>query len=200
VDVLRRMRWADRLKSPPEPLELRVGGSASFAGLEDFGGFGPGWWLPDPSGIWTRGPRAVLRLACGDVPAWGRPVLELTFDRVGVRRGRLVNIGLVIDDTRVETRLMTGGTRLSTWRARIPPHALAKRVFAVTFEIEGHGVWSDDDQLGLHLRSLGVDAGVIPISLRDRVDAAKVVLARLVKRVRHGLAGLRFQRRGASRA
>ena len=81
----------------------------AFARLEDFGGFGPGWWLPDPSGIWTQGPRAVLTLAVGRVPAWTRPVLELTFDRVGVRRGRPVRIGLVVDGTRVETRELTGG-------------------------------------------------------------------------------------------
>ena len=137
--------------------------TSSVARLEDFRGFGPGWWLPDPSGIWSHGPRAVLTLAVGRVPAWTRPVLELTFDRVGVRRGRPVRIGLVVDGTRVETRELTGGTRPTRWRVRLPRHALARRAFDVALEFDGDVDWADKNRLGLHLQSLRVRTGLIPM-------------------------------------
>jgi hypothetical protein len=184
VDPLRHLRWADRLKASPRALELELGKTAEFGDLEDSRGFGPGWWLPDPSGVWTHGPRAVLFLRCEGASSWTRPVLELRFDRVGVRPGRPVQIGLVIGGTLVETRQLRGGTRLATWRIRVPPQALVKRRFDVALRIEGDGVWSDKNQLGLHVRSLRIEAGFVPIRLRTWVDRADAAAARVVRRAR----------------
>lgn len=182
IDPLRYLRWSDRLKATPRALELRLGKSAEFGDLEDFRGFGPGWWVPDPSGVWTRGPRAVLVLACEGAASWTRPVLELRFDRVGVRPGRPVRIGLLIGGTLVARRLLTGGTGVATWHARVPQHAIAKRQFEVVFEIEGDEVWSDKNQLGLHVRSLRVDPGFVPIRLRTWIDSADAAAARIAGR------------------
>ena len=172
VDLVRDVRWADRLTGPREPLALRIGRTSSVARLEDFSGFGSGWWLPDPSGIWSHGPRAVLTLAVGRVPAWTRPVLELTFDRVGVRRGRPVRIGLVVEGTRVETRELTGGTHPTRWRVRLPRHALARRAFDLALEFDGDVDWADKNRLGLHIQSLRVRTALLPIPLQDGLDRA----------------------------
>ena len=188
-----------------KPLGLRSGRSASFGDLEDFDGFGPGWWLPDPSGIWTQGPRAVLTLALGSVPAWTRPVLELTFDRVGVRRGRPVRIGLVVDGARIETRNLTGGTHPTRWRVALPRDALERRVFDIALEFDGDVEWADKNRLGLHLRSVGVRTGLVPTALREPLDDAAEVLARVVRRGRYALApsrrlgaAIRLSRRDAT--
>jgi hypothetical protein len=178
VHTLRKLRWDDRLSDPPEPLGIRIGEITAVADPEDSRGFGPGWWVPDPSGIWTSGPRAVLALRWDGHAVWTRPVLELTFNRIGVRRGRPVRVGLVIDESRIETRIMTGGGRLTTWRARLPQHAVAKRRFDVALEIDGDGVWVDKNQLGLHLRSLGLATGVLPIGLRNWIDRADATVRR----------------------
>jgi hypothetical protein len=187
VQLLRDVRWADRLEGPSRPLELRVGRSATFGDLEDVAGFGPGWWLPDPSGIWTQGPRAVLTVALGDVPAWTRPELELTFDRVGVRRGRPVRIGLAVAGTRVETRDLQGGTHPTRWRVGIPRHALEQRVFDIAVELDGDVEWADENRLGLHLRALRVRTGLVPAPLRARLDEAAELLARVARRSRRAL-------------
>ena len=205
VRVVRDVRWVDRLEGAIEPLELRVGTRAWFDDLEDFRGFGPGWWLPDPSGVWTRGSRAVLAVACGEFPGWARPVLELTADRVGVRRGQPFRIGLVVDGALVDARALTGGTRPARWRVRLPQHALASGVFEVALEVEEPVEWADKNHLGLHVRSLRVDMGLVPIPLRDWFDTADEALARLARRcgsaashLTSRLAGLRVERRGAS--
>ena len=199
VSLLRDVRWADRLKGPTEALELRVGKRSPFEDLESFRGFGPGWWLPDPSGVWTRGSRAVLAVRCGEFPQWANPVLELTFDRVGVRRGRQVRIGLVVDSTEVDARVMTGGTRRpERWRARLPRHALAKREFEVAIDVEGEREWADKNQLGLHVRSIEVDTGVVPLRLRDWFDEVRDALAPVVSRCRRGVSRLTSRRPGSS--
>jgi hypothetical protein len=193
VHVLRKLRWDDRLEKPLEPLGLQVGQRATLGSLEEVRGFGPGWWFPDPNGIWTRGPRAVLALEWDGLAARPRPVLELTFDRVGVRRGLPVRVGLVIGESPIETRIMRGGTRLTTWRARLPQHAVAKRRFDVALEIEGDGVWADKNQLGLHLRTLGLATGLLPIALRNWIDRADETVRRGAGRSR------RLLRRGVRR-
>ena len=181
-----------------------VGAQASDD-LEDVDGFGPGWWLPDPSGIWTQGPRAVLTLALDSVPVWTRPVLELTFDRVGVRRGRPVGIGLVVDRTRIETRNLTGGTHPTRWRVALPRDALERRVFDIALEFDGDVEWADKNRLGLHLRSVGVRTGLVPTALREPLDDAAEVLARVARRGRYALdpsrrlgAAIRLSRRDAT--
>ena len=206
VDLVRDVRWADRLTGPREPLALRIGRTTSVEGLEDFSGFGSGWWLPDPSGIWSHGLRAVLTVVVGRIPAWTRPVLELTFDRVGVRRGRPVRIGLVVDGTRVETRDLTGGTHPTRWRVRLPRHALARRTFDVALEFDGDVDWADKNRLGLHLQSLLVRTGLIPMPLRDRLDIGASALGRIARSGRRALktwvpraGALRLSRRDASR-
>jgi hypothetical protein len=188
VRLLRDIQWADRLEEALDPLELRIGRTTRFGDLEDFGGFGPGWWLPDTGGIWTQGSRAVLRVTCGEVPTWSRPLLDLTFDRVGVRRGRSVQIGLVVDGTRIDTRSSIGAARELRWRVLIPRHALARRVFDIALEFDGQVDWADDNRLGLHLQSLGVRTGLIPPALRSWLERGGEVVASFV----------RFGRRAAS--
>ena len=184
VPLVRTARWADRGKGPIEPLRLHISMKARFDDLEEFAGFGPGWWLPDPGGVWTRGSQAVLTLSCGRFLGWTRPVLALTFDRVGVRRGRPVRISLVIDGTAVDTRVMTGGSRFERWRVRLPDHAVRNRVFSVALEFDRNVEWADRNQLGLHLRSLEVESGAIPTRLRNGFAGAAEALSRPVRRFR----------------
>jgi len=183
VSLIRDVRWTDRLNTPTEPLKLRVGRKVRFENLESFRGFGPGWWLPDPSGVWTQGSRAVLEMTCAGVTGRADPVLEITFDRVGVRRGRPVRFGLVVDGREVDACVMTGGTkRISHWRAPLPRGALAKPRFEVAIEIEGEREWADKKQLGLHVRSIRVASGTFSLQLYDWLAEVRNAVGRSMRR------------------
>jgi hypothetical protein len=177
VRALRDIGWSDRLERPRVPLQLHVGDTAELGELEHLDSFGPGWWFPDPNAVWTRGPRAVITVACRDLVS--RPaVLELSFDRVGVRRGDSLDVSIAIADTRVGRRLLPGGSGFVTWRARIPTRVVAHRSFDIVFELDSHDTWTDERQLGLHLRSVALKSGAIPIPVLDSVDKAKRLVAR----------------------
>jgi hypothetical protein len=199
VSLLRDVRWADRLKGPIEPLKLRVGKRAQFEDLKSFRGFGQGWWLPDPSGVWTRGSRAVLAVTCNGIVGRADPVLELTFDRVGVRRGRRVRFALAVDGAEVDSRIMTGGTRGTVrWRAKLPRHALEKPRFDLAIKVHGDREWADKNQLGLHVRAVEIASGVFPLQVREWLDKVRTALAVAAGRGRRVPSRLTSRRRGSS--
>ena len=64
----------------------------------------------------------------------------------------------MIDGIRVASKSFAGGTQSVTWRAEIPREAIAKAAFEVVLELEGSESWQTDTrQLGLHVRSLGIE-------------------------------------------
>jgi hypothetical protein len=180
----RNLSWGDRLRPPRQPLALRPGEVIEVAELADLRGFGRGWSLPDPTAIWTHGARSELLLAC-DAALARRYALAISFGRVGVGRGRSLNVGLVIDGTRVASRSFPGGTQTITWRVRIPAEAIAKGVFEVVLELEGPQSWlTDGRKLGLHVRSLGIERTGLRGHLDDVVGETRTVRARFARRLR----------------
>ena len=92
------------------------------------------------------------------------------------------------------------------WRVRLSRHALARRAFDVALEFDGDVDWADKNRLGLHLHSLRVRTGLIPMPVRDRLDMGAAALGRIARSGRHALktwvprvGSLRLSRRDASR-
>jgi hypothetical protein len=177
VCALRDVGWPDRLDRRRVPLGLRIGEAAEIEELDHLDAFGTGWWFPDPGAIWTSGARGVVTLACRDAGSAPR-VLELSFDRVGVHRGDALDVRISIEGTMVGRRVLPGGAGLVTWRVRIPARALSQESFDVVIGLDSQDRWTDDRQLGLHLRAVAIRSGAIPISLMDSVDQARRLVAR----------------------
>jgi hypothetical protein len=180
VSATRDVSFGDRLDPPREPLRLRVGERIEVADLPDFRGFGRGWRFPDPTAIWTSGARAELRLACDDAQD-DRLIFEISLVRVGVRSDCSLDVDLVIAGNRIATRSFPGGTDATTWRAGIPTPAIARPTFDVALEMDAHGAWADDRQLGLHVRSLGIERGGLQRLPRDVAAKTHRAVSRLIR-------------------
>jgi hypothetical protein len=153
----RLARWESRPDRAPEPMRVRVGERLELGELDEFGGFGEGWGSPDPDAIWTRGARSELELAIEGVES-GRHSLAIVIGRVGVGRGEILDAALVIGERIVGTRRLRGGTYRATWRVGIPVQAISQPRLHIAFEFIGPPAWElDDRQLGLQIRSLGVE-------------------------------------------
>ena len=158
AQAARLVRWGERWDSGREPLLLRVGKAVEIADLGDYRAFGAGWASPEPSGLWTRGGRAEVSLRT-DAATGGPLLLSLSAGRVGVPRGTALDVTLLIAGERAATRSFPGGTDAITWRVEIPAAAISQRMFEVVLEMDARGAWADDRQLGLHVRSLGIQRG-----------------------------------------
>jgi hypothetical protein len=181
----RLTQWATRLDGPDRRFLLPAGRTVDVAALEDFGGFGVGWAIPDTDAIWTTGKRAELRVQLEGRRAH-RHDFSVTTARVGAARGESLHVGLEIDGAVVATRQYDGGTWTITWRVPIPPDAVARGTFDVGFLIEPPRAWQDDErQLGLHVRSFGV----VRDGLRQRMlrrQHARAAFGRLSQAVSRG--------------
>ena len=150
------------------------------ADLPDFRGFGRGWRFPDPTAIWTSGARAELTLACDDAQG-DRLIFEISLVRVGVPSDCSLDVDLVIAGNRVATRSFPGGTDATTWHAGIPTRAIARPTFDVVLEMDAHGAWADDRQLGLHVRSIGIERGGLRRLPRDVAAKTHNAVSRLAR-------------------
>ncbi len=158
LHATRNLSWGDRLRPPRQPLMLHPGKAIDVAELADLRGFGRWMVVARSHGDLDVGStvRAPTRLRTPS-PA-RRHGLAISFGRVGVRRGERLDVRLLIDGSRVARRSFPGGTQLVTWRAEIPREALARPAFEAVLELEGPESWQTDArQLGLHVRSLGIE-------------------------------------------
>ncbi len=157
LNPLRDLSWDDPLEAG-EPLILRPDEPVEIARLDSGRGFAHGWAFPDATAVWTRGPRAELRLASG-TPLRGPHDFTIAFGRVGVPPGDTLDVDLSVDGTRLASSSFPGGTRTVTWRTRIPER-LAGEAFRVVLEFEEPPYWHVDDRmLGLHVRSIAIERG-----------------------------------------
>jgi hypothetical protein len=181
LNPIRDLCWDDPLETR-QPLTVHPGRPLAIARLDSGRGFPDGWAFPDVTAVWTRGPRAELRLASRT--DLGQHDLAISFGRVGVPRGSMLTVGLSVDGTPLASRSFPGGTGSMTWRTRIPRRA-AGQPFTVTLEFENPPYWQTDDRmLGLHVRSLGIERGGLVHGTKRVAATARTAFARLAHTAR----------------
>lgn len=148
----RLLGWVERDDDAGPPPSLRPGEHVDFRQLEDFSAFGEGWLFPEQSGIWTRGTRAELAFTLeGTKP--GRYLFTLFVGRVGAAHDELLEVELLINGARVDSRAVPGGAHAFAWRVPLPDDAVATGSLEVQLEVREARVWSQDErQLGLYVK------------------------------------------------
>ena len=170
----RLVRWGARQQGR---LHLSLGQAVEVADLNDYGGFGEGWAIPDEAGIWTDSQSSELAVAFGGV-CENDCVLTLWVGGICVELDESLKVRLLVNGSQAANREFRQDSPAIglAWRVELPAGLLADGKADLTFLIEEPRSplalgWSADDdrQLGIHLRTVtleDVDRSVLP---RERV-------------------------------
>jgi 2-polyprenyl-3-methyl-5-hydroxy-6-metoxy-1,4-benzoquinol methylase len=157
----RLLRWARRHEGGETRLTVRPGETIEFAKLDDYPGFGRGWFPPEEGGCWTDGPRSELRIEVDELSD-GDCVLTLMVGIVCVAPDDVLRVALLANGEQVAAREFVNAPRPFPWRVELPAGAWAARETDLTLLVDEPRSpldlgWSEDARdLGIHIRSLAV--------------------------------------------
>ena len=158
----RLLRWARRHDDGETSLPVRPGETIAFAKLDEYPGFGKGWFPPEEGGCWTDGPRSDLRIDVDELGS-GEYVLNLTVGMTCVAADDVLRVRMLANGEEVAAREFVHGPRPFPWRVELPADAWAAHEIQLTLLVEEPRSpldlgWSEDDRdLGIHVRSLAVE-------------------------------------------
>jgi hypothetical protein len=174
ASAYRVMSWYARDKMGGAGVMIRAGETIEFAAVEDYRGFGSGWSAPEDTGIWTEDERSELTVALGAIEA-GEHVLTLGIAMICVGPGQSLAVDLLANGDRVDSRAFTDSVG-RPWRVELPGEALRGAELALTVIADAPrspsdlGWSADKRRLGIHLRTLALEAVDRSLRMGDRVE------------------------------